>query len=507
MQRAMSFLIDTNVIIAAEPFAGKLEQLQPQVSRFLSQTTKHGHTVWVHPASRDDLLQTIDPSHRKQNLAAFTKYAALQETEVPEEIWECYPANPNDNDRRDARILSALHAGAVDFLVTNDRKLRAHAIRLGHEPRVLRPSEAAHRLSLWHPEAPLPPPQVEVVAAYNLDASQSIFDGLREDYDDFDGWLGRVKKDAVNRRCWVVRQHDGTYDGIALLKISDDHPVNKHQQAIKLSTFKVADHASGRRLGELLLKAVLRWAENEPGRPNDIFVEVKDKKDRLTEFLPEFGFTPVGRKTADEGIYLKPLDPSKNGSADGLQFHIKYGPPALKAGQPIYVIPITPEWYDGLFPDAEILGASGSMLLPGIHTDSRAHGNAMRKAYLCRAPQASIPPGALLLFYRSQGVHKGDGAVSAVGVAERSSKGTDPTETATLSFKRTVYSPEEIEGLHAGGRAVLTILFRHDRFVIPTWPLAELISNKVVKAAPQSVVRVKNAEGIAWVEHQLNASH
>lgn len=506
MQRAMSFLIDTNVIIAAEPFAGNLEQLQPQVSRFLSQTTKHGHTVWVHPASRDDLLQTTDPDHRKQNLAAFAKYAALQETEVPEEIWECYSANPNDNDRRDARILSALHAGAVDFLVTNDRKLRSHAIKLGHEPRVLRPNEAAHRLSLWHPEAPPPPPEVEVIEAYNIDATQSIFDGLREDYENFDEWLSQVKKDAVNRRCWVIRQPDGTYDGIALLKISDAHPVDSRCRAIKLSTFKVADHASGRRLGELLLKAVLRWAENEPGRPSDIFVEVKDKKDRLTDFLPEFGFSAVARKTDDEGIYLKRLDPAEE-DGDGLQFHVKYGPPAIKAGQPVYVIPITPSWYDGLFPDAEVLGASGSMPFPGLSTNTRAHGNAIRKAYLCRAPQASIPPGALLLFYRSQGLAKGDGAVCAIGVAERSSKGKNPTETATLSFKRTVYSPEEIEGLHEGGRAVLTILFRHDRFVVPTWPLRELISNRVVRAAPQSVVSVRNAEGIAWVEQQLNASH
>ncbi len=148
------------------------------------------------------------------------------------------------------------------------------------------------------------------------------------------------------------------------------------------------------------------------------------------------------------------------------------------------------------------------MLLPGLNTNTRAHGNAIRKAYLCRAPQSSIPPGALLLFYRSQGTRKGDGAVSAVGIAEGSHKGIDPSATAALSFKRTVYSPVEIEALHGRWkRSVLTILSRHDRFMIPTWGLSELISNKVVKAAPQSVVEVKNTEGIAWVEQQLNASH
>ena len=506
MQRAMSFLIDTNVIIAAEPFAGALEELQPQVSRFLSQTAKHGHSVWVHPASREDLSQTADPSHRKQNLAAFAKYPSLHETDVPDEIWQCYPENPKDNDRRDARILSALHAGAVDFLVTNDRKLRARAIQLGHEPRVLRPDEAAHRLSLWHPEAPPPPPQVDLIEAYHLDASQSIFDGLREDYEDFDGWLGRIKKDSVNRRCWVIRQEDGTYDGIALLKISDEHPADKNRRAIKLSTFKVADHAGGRRLGELLLKAVFRWAAEEPQRPGILFVEVKDDKDRLTDFLPDFGFTLAGRKADDEGYYLKVLDPIDNDESDGLEFHVKYGPPALKSGQPIFVVPITPEWYNGLFPDAEVIGASNSVMLPGMNTDTRAHGNAIRKAYLCRTQLKSIPPGALLLFYRSQGSRPRDGAVGVVGVAEASMRGDDPAATIASSIKRTVYSPEEIEALHEDGRSVLTVLFRHDRFVVPTWPLPELVSNKVVKGAPQSVVRVKNAEGIAWVEQQLNVS-
>lgn len=506
MQRSMAFLIDTNMIIAAEPFAGKLESWQDQVSRFLSLATKHDHKVWVHPASHDDLMETADPVHRVQNLAAFKKYASLQEVEVSDEIRALYPESPSQNDQRDARILAALHVGAVDFLVTHDRKLRSKAIRLGHEPQVLRPDEAAHRLSLWHPDAPTPPPQVELVEAYNLDGSQAIFDGLREDYEDFDGWLAKVKRDAVNRRCWVIRQADGTYDGVALVKVCDEHPSDRTRVAIKLSTFKVADHASGRRLGELLLKAVFRWAAREPGRPSEIFVEVKDKKDRLTDFLPEFGFVEHGRKSGDEGIYLKTLDPDAGAlNLNGLDFHIRYGTPALKAGQSIFVIPITPEWYDGLFPDAQLIGASGGMVLPGLSTDSRAHGNAIRKAYLCRGQINSIPSGALLLFYRSQGSNPRDGAVSAVGVAERSHKGTDAAETAAFSFKRTVYSTDEIDGLHAGGRKVLTILFRHDRFVSPTWPLAELISNKVVKGAPQSVVKVNSAEGIAWVEQQLNA--
>ena len=144
-------------------------------------------------------------------------------------------------------------------------------------------------------------------------------------------------------------------------------------------------------------------------------------------------------------------------------------------------------------------------MLPGTFTTPKAHGNAIRKAYLCHSPTKQIPAGSTLLFYRSQGGRRGDGAVVAVGVAERSHRSADPRETIELSFKRTVYSAADVAELHKDDKAVLTILFRHDRFTEPPWPISELVSHKVVATWPQSIVRIKNEGGIAWVEAQLNA--
>lgn len=104
-------------------------------------------------------------------------------------------------------------------------------------------------------------------------------------------------------------------------------------------------------------------------------------------------------------------------------------------------------------------------------------------------------------------VKRGDGAVVAVGVAERSRRSEDPIETIELSFKRTVYSANDVAGLHEDGAPVLTILFRHDRFVVPPWSLPELRANRVVKSWPQSIVRLRDKEGIAWVEAKLEESH
>lgn len=505
MQTEMSFLIDTNIVIAAEPYAGDLEELQPVVSAILRIAGRHGHKIYVHPATLDDLSETKDPVHRAQNIAAYDKYAALTDLPVPKDVWAVFPDSPKGNDRRDARILTALHKGAVDFLITNDSKLRKRAIQLGHELKVLRPSEASGQLAAWHPDAPLPPPTVDAVKTYELDESQEIFDSLRDDYHPaFDSWIAKVKKESVTRHAWIVRSPDGRYEAIALVKTRDDHPIRAGTDAIKLSTFKVDDSAGGRRLGELLLKAVLRWAAAEPGRPGELFVEVADKQDRLIEFLTDFGFTHVGNKTEHELIYLKTLDPPAGSTLGGLQHHISFGPPAIRAGQPIFVIPITPQWYEDLFPDAEYTGPDTIVLFGSVATP-KAHGNAIRKAYLCHSPTKSIPPGSTLLFYRSQGKKGGQGSIVAVGVSELSHRSDDPTETIGLSFKRTVYSADDVAGLHQDGKQVLTLLFRHDRFLEPPWPLEALVSNRVITAWPQSIVRVKNEEGIAWVEAQLLA--
>ena len=508
MQNDMSFLIDSNVVIAAEPYNGHLEEAQPAVSSLLRLASQNGHHVLVHPATREDLEQTREPSQRAQNLAAYEKYPALSEVPVPAVVWDVFPSDPGPNDQRDARILAALHAEAVHFLVTDDGRLRKRATRLGFEHRVLRSGEAAAQLAAWHPDAPPPPPMVERLQTYELDTSEAIFDSLRADYyPTFDSWIAKVKKDAASRRAWMIRGERARYEALALVKMRDEHPLHRGVPAIKLTTFKVGDTAGGKRYGELLLKAVLRWAAEEPGRPGVMFVEVNSRQERLIEFLGDFGFQNVAVKDSDpdEQVWLKELDPPSATPLTGLDFHVRYGPPAIRAGDPIFVIPITPQWYDDLFPDATAIGATGATMLADTFTTPKAHGNAIRKAYLCRSPTKEIPAGSTLLFYRSQGGVSGDGAVVAVGVAERSHRSDDPIETIELSFKRTVYSASDVAGMHQDGKAVLTILFRHDRFIEPPWSLTELVERKVVTSWPQSVVRVRDLGGIEWVQSQLSA--
>lgn len=513
MQDPMTFLIDTNVLITAEPFDGNIEIQRSDVNRFLRLCSTHSHIIKVHPATKEDLNRTADPRHREQNLLAYEKYSQIEEVEVPDEIWALYTETPNENDRCDARILASLYKGTVDFLITSDRKLRKNATRLGLEDQTLNPSEAADQLQSWHPQAPPPPPSVKELPVARLDQTQKIFETLREDYPGFNDWLQKVKKDSANRRCWLVESGGNNYAAIALIKTSDHHPTERNRKAIKLSTFKVSETENGRRLGELLLKTVLRWAAKEPNRPSDMFVEALKKKLPLIDFLEEFGFTHVNDKSPSEAVYLKTLDPDPNLSLGGLDYHRQYGPPAVKRGEPIYIIPIQPHYFESLFPDAPLEEWDGMLPIENTNQPLTAHGNAIRKAYLCHAKVKSIPPGSTLLFYHSSRKKNGpsqskasEQAIVAVGVAEKTYRTSNPSETARLTLKRTVFSQEELENLHRQEKPVLTILFRHDRFPSTPWKLAELTENKVLRSWPQSIMQVSNLEGIAWVEEKLSES-
>ena len=173
--------------------------------------------------------------------------------------------------------------------------------------------------------------------------------------------------------------------------------------------------------------------------------------------------------------------------------------------------------FTALFPDAPRQD-SGQEELPieGLTPRIPAHGNAIRKAYLCHSKIRHMPLGATVLFYQSSGGNEKkqsavnrphfmtEKAIAAAGVAESILRPTSPAETALLTFKRTVFSQQEVAELHEGRESILTLLFRHDRFLDPAWSLEELMKNCILRGAPQSIMQIKDRKAIEWVEKNLN---
>lgn len=498
---SLRILFDTNVLIPAEPFAAPVDAAAAQL---IATIHGHGHQVVVHPANRDDLLEIADPERRRHKVTALAKYPMLEEPPIVEDLLSRAGASEaGSNNERDLRLLAAIHQGAAAYLVTEDKRLRRRAARAGLEPSLVTVAEMLGLLERLHPADASPPPTVDRIASYMLDTREPIFNSIRDGYADFDRWIQKVKADDVGRRCWVVRGPDGRYDAVAIVKVRDEVDLPSPTIATKLCTFKVEPSRAGEKVGELLLGTVLHWAHDRSD-VETLFVELKDEQEGLTWFLEQFGFVRADRPLQPNGdaTWAKSFRPVDEPALDPLTFHKTYGPPALHPDAPLYVIPIKPAWAAGLFPDAFAVDSAGTTTL-GAGTAGTPFGNAIRKAYLCHSKTKAIPPGSTVLFYRSTG-SRAASAVIGVGVVESTMRSRSPDRLLSFVGRRTVYSAEDVAALcDRGNREVLAILFRQDRYIRQPWSLSELERQHVLSGPPQSVVRVSDSRGEAWVNSRL----
>jgi len=491
----LRLLLDTNIFIAAEPYSGALEAEIHTVNAMLRLASEQQHQVFLHPVTREEVLGGNDPDRVRQREAEFNRYALLKEAPISATLVQTAgDSKPGSNDHRDLRILAALHARAVTHLVTNDRPLLRRAHRAGLGDKVYTAQDALQYLRELVPTEVPTPPSVEKVPAYTLDVDQEIFVSLRADYEGFDKWLDTVRAESQFRPCFVVKK-DLNYAAVALLKHEFDCSYPFADPVLKISTFKVGAEYSGAKYGELLLKALFQYAARKQAAT--LYVEVFEKYAPLLVLLSEFGFEEQQelRTKRRELVLAKSMNPPNDSPLSDLDYHKKYGPPALKLTQKGWVIPIWPAWHLQLFPDApEVPGVQ--LYLPGIE-EPKPWGNALRKAYLSHSSVTKLAPGDIVLFYRSHDTR----ALTVVGVIEDVRRSSDPLEILTYVGQRTVYSPEDIARLCRQG-PVLAILFRQDRFLDPVWELHEVICKGLLKSWPQSITRIKE-EGVTWLHEQL----
>jgi GNAT superfamily N-acetyltransferase len=489
----MRILIDTNVLIPLEPTRPEdVESGTTAAADLVRIAHSAGNAVVIHPNSLVDLQRDSDPDRRAVRDVLVRKYVKLESPPPLAAVDDVLGVvGVNTNDWVDHSLLAAVVGDAVDLLVTQDGGIHRKAARVRVADRVVTVEDAVALLRTLTDAAPAAPPAVESVPAHALDAHDSIFHSLREDYAEFDDWLTKTKRQG--RDAWVILGPDDRYAGLCIIKQNDDD-FRLGGKVLKLCTFKVAPEHQGNRYGELLLKTVFSYA-HENGYDH-LYVTVFDRHEGLITLLEEFGFyCLIGRQTQlGELVYAKDLTstPASAASLPPLEFHVHFGPPAVKLGLGhVYVVPIEPRYHSILFPEGEAQTT--------LAVVSRPYGNALRKAYLCNAPIRRIERGDTVLFYRSHDVR----SVTAVGVVDDVLVSRDADEIAAVVGQRTVYSYEDIR--HLARREVVAILFRQDRLLRHPISLQELQANGAISRAPQSVTSVADA-AIEWLAQTLGES-
>jgi len=229
----------------------------------------------------------------------------------------------------------------------------------------------------------------------DTDLSDTFFDSLKNDYEEFSDWFRRKSESGDN--ALVLNDEDGI-SAFIYLKREEDEPIELTDKILpaaprlKIGTLRLAERFRGRRFGEGALGVSLwYWRET---KLQDVYVTVFEKHSELINLFERFGFTCVGKNKRGECVYLKS------------RLNIDYSNPYkafpfinsnfAKAG----LLPINEEFHDRLFPYSELKGVKNEI-------EAETAGNGITKVYI-GTPGSSMQyeVGEPVVIYR---IHTGQG--------------------------------------------------------------------------------------------------
>ncbi|MYG64585.1 MAG: GNAT family N-acetyltransferase [Synechococcus sp. SB0673_bin_10] len=491
-----SYLIDTNILIDLEDN----HVIEEAYASFARLAASYKVSVFVHEVAQDDIARDRDTQRRKISLSKIHKYQILDKCRGLQrsKLEADFGSLKNDNDVVDATLLHALKEDMIDFLVTEDKDLhdRAQKFSLKLKDRVLFIADAAELLRQTYEPQSVPVRYVEEVKAHVIDCKQPFFDSLRDDYPDFDEWW-KNKCVKQHRLCWAVYDND-RLAGLIVRKEetgNDTDAVTKVERILKICTFKVSENKRGIKLGELLLKQVLWYAQKN--RYNLTYLTTYKSQRSLRILLEFYGFRDVGQNEQKELIYERNFSSrklSEKSEENSFEINRKNYPRFIITEKTCgFIIPIQERWHDILYPDLCQFSQLSLSLFSSQTFQPKKPGNTIRKVYLCRAQSNLGESGSVLFFYKSNSKNPPSQAITTLGILENMTPAKSVRELMRLTGGRSVYSERELMSWEASpDKPVKVINYLLIAYIKPI-NYQELKQMGILRGhAPQSICKIKN---------------
>lgn len=487
-----SYLIDTNILIGLEDY----HKVDAAYAKFSSLASANKVGIFVHEAAKEDIARDKDVERRQISLSKIDKYRVLKKRRglTEADLDADFGPLKKPNDVVDATLLHALESGAADFLVTQDKKLHQRAQNRSTDlgRRVLFVGDATDLLIQTYEPKEVPIRHVQEVEAHEIDHTDAFFDSLRVDYPEFGDWW-RDKCVRQHRPCWVVYDDD-SLAGLIVRKdetADDTDAVTPAEKILKVCTFKVSPEKRGVKLGELLLKQVLWYAQTN-GYDLAYLTTYEDQA-ALMSLLEFYGFVNAGQNANGEFIYERTFAPdalARDGVSSAFELaRMHYPRFLLDDGVRGFGIPIKEGYHDTLYPDLcnprqrDLFSSSTNA---GAPTRS---GNTIRKVYLCRAKSKLGEAGSILFFYKGRSKEMPSQSMTALCILESVTMAHSTKDLMLLTGGRSVYSEEALAAWNATvDSPVKVINYLLVAYIDPPISLDELRDLGVVNGHPQQSI-------------------
>lgn len=493
----MRILIDTNILIHLED--NKI--VDESYYRFYNLAIANNCEVLYHKTCLEDLSRDTDEERKKTIISKLGKYSALKNPAQLTSEFSSIVGEKKINDRMDNIQLLQLHKEYVELFITNDKKLKRKATKLGIDNKVLTSEEAFEFLdkkyTLHIPSHPVL--QHGSVREIENDFTSDFFESLKDDYDrtEFIAWIQKCAKQ--DRSCYHLKI-EGKLSALLIYKL-ESYKENELEgikdDAFKICTLKVSDDALGMKLGELFLNKMFQMCVHQ--KVNYLYVTTYNKQEALIILLEKFGFTfhksfknNVG---LDEHIYLKDLNKANQKTNIGNLIH-----PFFNDNVEKFVIPIQPQFYKSLFKD-------GNLRTPSLFDSEdygleEIQGNTIVKAYISKATRTDLKPGDLLFFY-SSGNYK---SIEPVGVLIDYKRISDKEELWNLVRNKTVYSQTYLNNLLDESEYLTVTIFRLVQYLKPVIGFNQIKNLKSYSNKFQTITKLDEQDYTLTIKKSIDES-
>ena len=213
----MRALLDTNIIIHRE----NTKVTSRTIGQLFYWLDKLHYEKLLHSWSVSELKKYDDPNIQDLYDAKLTAYTHMK-TVAPQS--EAFVSALNDtpkteNDRIDNQLLCEVYSGRADILITEDRRLRNKAYRVGLAEKVFSIDEFVSKCAVENPELiDYKALSVRKVLFGEVDVSDSFFDTFRGPYKGFEKWFaGKCDEEA-----YICRNDKSEILGFLYLKTEDE---------------------------------------------------------------------------------------------------------------------------------------------------------------------------------------------------------------------------------------------------------------------------------------------
>ena len=438
----MRALLDTNIIIHRENIKVtnlSIGQLFYWLDILHCEKLIHPYTVKElrkYPIEQIQLLYDA-------KLPAYTQMRSIAK-QTPDFIELLNDTPKTDNDAIDNQLLFELYCGRADILITEDRKMRIKAERLGISDKVFTINSFIAKAMAENPDL-IEYKFLSVRKEYfgKIDVKNHFFDTFRDSYPGFEKWFSK----KCDEEAYICRNDRGEYLGFLYLKTEeknenyiDINPVFSPMRRLKVGTFKV--EASGFRLGERFIKIIFDNALER--HVDEIYVTLfmdRPELKALYDLFLRWGFYEHGTKRTngkEEVVLVKKLGVYDNTLTPKQNF------PNLEYSHQKFFLPIEAKYHTSLLPDSQLKTENEVDFL-----GEQPQKYALQKVYISFSYKRNMKPGDFLGLYRNgttPGRKAYESVISTIGIIDEVAYDfKNKEEFLKYCENRTVFSSNELE--------------------------------------------------------------